>query len=424
MIFFVLLCQVILLYFSRKLFPSYVHACTFFSSFLFLVLIASLVFAPDYYFSHDAYFFVLLMQLACLTGAVCSKIVLRDKSLLKNTAQDVLDIRKNLPLFTRIIWSSLAFGAISILDTLARGGVQVGSLFNFDALLQASNEISVARYTEEFRISMVSSICQMFIFFSLLTSAFVFSFGGNYIKRSLIFLPFLPLLVVSIVLTTRATVLFGVVLWVSSYMATSFYTGRNIFYKVDPASITKLVCFILLGGAFFVVLQFFRAGFFDLAAIPEILQHLRKWPFGSIAGFSIWFDNFHDSEIFTGWGYYTFTGMFDLLGLRDRETGLYLDYVDLGSGEFGNIYMALKGLLLDFGFLLTSVIFFLIGYLSTRSAIRLSKGIYLAIPLASAFISFIAWFPIVSFFSYTGHIFSYILFFSLLKYINMREHSR
>src|SRR5262249_11535871 len=75
-------------------------------------------------------------------------------------------------------------------------------------------------------------------------------------------------------------------------------------------------------------------------------QRLSKYAFGSLAAFSNWWHGSSSHDV--SFGAYTFGGIFDALGIKHREIGLYEGMVTLPGGEETNVYTAIRGLIQDF----------------------------------------------------------------------------
>lgn len=399
--------QLLLVYAGRLFFRNDYHPAVIYSIFWALILISTCLFGGSYYFSSEAYLVILAVQAVFIAGGVIGAAHRRGA---KNSSN--YHIRLCAP--RTVMLMSVPAGILAIGATLTAGDFSFSQALALSAIGDVSREMSVARYTEQFRVPMTTSICQMFVFFCLLVSGLDAAKRSTLKERCLNFVPFLPLLVLSIILTTRATVLFGLLLWSAAYLSGRLLEGKLGTTIVTPKAVTISVALTAAIAFLFVSLQLLRGGITDLSRIPEILNHLRKWPFGSIAGFSIWYDS-HTLSSTTNYGYFTFTGIFDLLGIRGRESGLYTDYVDLGLGDYGNIYTSIRGLIQDFSLPGTLLLFFGFGWLSSVSFSKVADRKVLWIPILSCIYCFLLWSPIVSFFAYTGHIVAAVLFFGYLS---------
>jgi oligosaccharide repeat unit polymerase len=279
--------------------------------------------------------------------------------------------------------------------------------------------MSVARYEDQFKLPLGARLGQMFVFFSSAVAGLMKSLHPKKYKGYEYFVPIIPSLMIALILTTRAAVLFNLCFWVSGNFCGSLLGGGRVNLKL----VTKRVLVYGGGGLFFIAflfisLQFLRGGITDISRLKEVLLHLRQWPVGSIGGLSLWFDTYDFRSALTN-GYLTFVGIFDLLGIQARKTGLYDQYVNLGGGDsWANIYTAFRGLIQDFSIFGAIAYMGLIGFFSALSFGKCIQGQIVWAALLVAMYGFIAWSPIVSFFTYTAHIGACMGFAIYLKYFS------
>lgn len=381
-----------------------------------LVLSATAVLAPDYYFSGSAYLLLLLFEMTTIGGAVVGVL------LSKRTRGP----RKGIVLVGArvVIWVSFVMGLVSTIFIIGSKGLAVSALLNLDALFEVSREFSLARYEDQYRMPIFSRLTQMLVFFSAAVAGLQFVLDRRSMRGYEFFLPIVPLILIAILLTTRASVIFGTIFWISGYGAGRLWESAALRSPLFGLRGLLAACLGLLAfSVLFVALQFMRGGITDINRLPEVLAHLRKWPFGSFAGFSVWFDQVPGNPA-VSYGYYTFTGLFDLLGIRDRETGLYLDYVDVGGGAFGNIYTVFRGLIEDFTIAGACAALFMVGLASSLAISLVMARKVLGVWLLVAIYPIVVFSPIVSFYSFFGHVMAvivlwmYLRFFTRFKVIN------
>lgn len=401
-------------YLGRKVLRSAYHPVVILCQLWFFVLLLTTVFAPDYYYSPIAYLLIIGMQVSAILGATFYYLVSDSGNV------GVRHFNPDFSHFRLIVYGALFFGLLAIYSTLKAQGFGLSSLLSISGILQVSHAMSLARYEEQFQIPFLARISQMMIFFASAVGGFNFSVDRKKYRTFEYFLPIMPSLLIALILTTRAAVLFNLTFWVCANLSGSLLGGG----RLNLVLITKRTAVVLvLGIAFitlmFVSLQFMRGGITDMGRLKEILLHLRQWPFGSIAGFSIWVDTFEFDWSATG-GYYTLVGLFDQFGIQSRKTGLYDQYVNLGSQSWGNIYTAYRGLVQDLTLIGGMFFMAVLGFFGSTSLSKCLKGNAASASSLVAVYAFFLWTPIASFYAYTAHIGALVLFAIYLKFFVRR----
>ncbi|WP_321781999.1 O-antigen polymerase [Paraburkholderia sp. J94] len=368
-----------------------------------VISICTGVFAPDYYYSPMAYMLILSMQVSAVLGALAYFLVSSDQAnVSRPEPQEFLHFRP-------IVYGSLFFGLVAIASILRTQGISVTKLFSFSGIMEISHAMSIARYEEQFQLPLGARVAQMFIFFATTIGGLFKSLYPDRYRRFEYYIPIIPSLLIAIILTTRAAVLFNLIFWVAGNFCGAILGGGRVNLRLLSK---KVVLYGSVGAilvAFmFISLQFMRGGITDLGRLKEVLMHLRQWPVGSIAGFSLWVDAYDFRSAVTN-GYLTFVGIFDLFGIQARKAGLYDQYVNLGGGDsWGNIYTAFRGLIQDFSLPGAMMYMATIGFLSSVAFRRCVRGEVVWAALLVAMYGFVFWTPIVSLFSYTAHIGAYV----------------
>jgi oligosaccharide repeat unit polymerase len=148
---------------------------------------------------------------------------------------------------------------------------------------------------------------------------------------------------------------------------------------------------------------------------PEAKEtHLTNYMFGSPAAFADWYAHNESSD--PDWGARTFAGEFDLLQIKGRTVGMYLETSNVVSTEITNVYTLFRNLIEDFTLLGATVICACIGgltgwiYIRTRENSSLSAVFWL-----SAYYAAMVYSPIVSLFSFNGAILAWVVAWLVLR---------
>lgn len=264
-------------------------------------------------------------------------------------------------------------------------------------------------------------------------------FAGNLLaspirRRSILFgcLPLCIGILVTVSLTTKAALLFTLLLMMSSYLAARVSvvgTRKWKFTAKDRA--------YLMGGAatiflLFIGVQMVRYEYSSLVDSLQVVNRLRLDFIGFLGPISVWAKTyFYDPMIpELSFGSMTFSGPASLLFPIERKTGIFSDAVVIGFGQHtSNIYTVFRSLILDFGLMGTFVFSFVVGYAGQSIFSKVSRGGREYHPLLAAFILNILWSHITMAFNYNSIVFAWlayaVLTFSYERYQNFwSKHQR
>ena len=234
-------------------------------------------------------------------------------------------------------------------------------------------------------------------------------------KRSwLTFLPLLPALLVGSVVAARAGLLMALICWFSGYFAVKHFETDGKFPLFRRRLAFLFAALIAAGLALFLIVDVLRQS--KDGQVSELsldLQRVLKYSFGSLAAFSTWFHEFQQDRL--TFGAYTFGGIFDFLGLRHRETGLYLGFVTLPGGEETNIYTAARGVIEDFSLPGSVLLSFGLSLVSGILLSRHRRPMYVSVLIGSAYYAFVLCSPLTSIFTYNGLVLAWLVAAGVLR---------
>ena len=220
---------------------------------------------------------------------------------------------------------------------------------------------------------------------------------------------FVPALALSAVTTTRSAVLFCLVLWLGAYLAAGVFARRDFSQLITRRSVLwgGLGLPVVVGGS--VLLQLSRYGLgFD--GTLYVLDRLRIWIAGYLAGFATWLQTSGGTDLATSGGAFTFAGVFSLLGISTRSLGLYTDLVTIKDGYEVNIYTIFRSLLQDFGITGAALTLVIFGALGGAAYGGVRRGGLLWIPGLALFYGLILFSHITSMLNYNSIILAWALF--------------
>lgn len=227
-------------------------------------------------------------------------------------------------------------------------------------------------------------------------------------------LPFLPSLLVSTIVATRAGVVIAAIIWSSGYFAVKHWRSSGSYGLFHKRVVLFLAVLSVAGIALFLSIDAIRQSS-DGQTFNVLLDsdRLFKYAFGSLAAFSNWLHEPVPHDL--GFGAYTFGGIFDVLKIKHREIGLYEGMVTLPGGEETNIYTAIRGLLQDFTLGGAMIVAFSASLIS-GALLSSFRSASIAILFASGYYAFILCSPLTSIFTYNGVVLAWLVVAIILKF--------
>jgi oligosaccharide repeat unit polymerase len=232
--------------------------------------------------------------------------------------------------------------------------------------------------------------------------------------RILALLTPLPALAYSFLTAARAPALLGLTCWLGGYLAMccAGEPDRPVLFAWKRVGWFLLVAACLLIG--FVSVDALRNMSSDHDFLLEAKEtRITDYMFGSPAAFSDWYA--HADVSGAEWGARTFAGEFDLLQVRQRIVGRYLETSNIVGTEITNVYTLFRGLIEDFT--LPGSVLICIGTGGLGSWIYNKRSANVLGPMLwlSAFYAVVIYSPIVSLLSFNGATFAWIIGWLVLR---------
>lgn len=383
------------------------------------ICVFSVVMAPDYYYSPLALLFIGSLMLAFFMGGVIEKKTI-PMSVRERPAGEI----QSPGIFLQ------RYMSYYLLPATAAGFLGVILLFRFYdiSLFQSasldmqeiSNQMTSDRYTG-MHLPGAVMICLAIAFSGSLAGGIVFAVTKKPLLKALALLPFLPVLVFTLVYTARAPLLYQLILFLASVISTRIALKGNTLRLFTPAFIVwGGVCVALLFLVFLVTQMNRMEAGFNSEQMLSTYEHLRVWFFGNISGFSMWFDQGIPLEA-PVWGSYSLGGLFEMMGISVREPGLYDTYMNIGSREeISNIFTLFRLLIDDLGIFLVHLFFFAFGCIASWLYRTVRNGSWMFIPLLAAVYAFQFWSVIASIFTYNTNIMAFLVFGGMVFVLTVR----
>lgn len=402
----------LLAWFAKRQFGSWLFPAALFSLYWALFLLTSLMLAPDFYFWPGAAWFILFFGLSVHAGAQLGY------GIGKLNAHGM---RHNGPRVYKLLWARgiliacTALGFLCVFVTLRSRGYSLSVLLHPDLLPKLSRDFSIARYGESYNPPFVSRLLTTFVYLGSMFSGVWLGINpkASLWRRLFCLLPFVPACLLALIHSTRTSLLYPLIFFLGTYFATLVFQLRLI---IAPKQVVYAGLLAFASVGIFIALGMLRAN-----EIGIDLDRTRVDLLGTHAAFSQWLERERLNGREMGWGAYTVAGVFDLLGIRERKQGIYVEVVYLGpGGGYTNIYTAFRNLIDDFSLPGAIIALFVIGAVAGFSYRKVSTGSYSWLPPLSLFYIFTLWSAITSISNYNSFILAWFMFFVCLSPVGLR----
>ena len=233
----------------------------------------------------------------------------------------------------------------------------------------------------------------------------------QYPKKIICHLPIILAILIGMVYTTRATILFSIILFLSGIFSSYIILKKDDKIFLNTKSFFASVSIFSFLVFSWIFLQWLRGGADSNFLLYPLMNTIKSAVLGSTTVFTTWLQNYTQNSL--AFGLYTFAGPMDIIGLNERQLGFYTEFVSLPNG-YSNIYTAFRGLIHDFTLTGSILICFFIGILSQLSYQRCRDGnIIWIIPLSIVF-AFTLFSPFISIFSSNSVTMAWIISYFVL----------
>jgi oligosaccharide repeat unit polymerase len=296
----------------------------------------------------------------------------------------------------------VALGLGSSVAFISGTGISFSDLFDVQKLVLVSNQAYFARYAEGVVAAppRMSQALLPFVYLAPALGGATFVLGRELRWKLLGIISFLPAIAVTILQTTKAAMLFGVVLWLSSYFGTRLRKGKLAVFTRGHLLVALGVGAVMV--TFFLAVGLARLATTDVSIVSVVFKSAMTAAFGHMAVFSQWLTEFARQPFSPTLGKVTFSGPLELLGFGQRIPGLFEDIVELVGGDTTNIYTGFRPLIQDFtipGALAILAVLGLVGGMGFR---LVAAGKASALPLLMVAYVTIFWTPITWFWIYNS----------------------
>jgi hypothetical protein len=404
-----------LAWFARRQQGSWLAPGAFFALAWALLPWMAILVAPDFYVWPPALWVIVIGSVAVVVGAIVGESLWAGGPVVAAAGPPALPGLRFLAL------AGAALGVIGVLILLRSLGQSPLIYFSPTQLAELGVRVAASRYKEGYVEPLLVRL--------LTTGTYVAALlGGCWAglapgRRGLaVWGGFVPVVATAAITTARALVLFCLVLWIGAYLAAGVCSGREL-RQLLPRRVLLwggIAIPTLFAGA--VVLQLTRYGL-GLDGLLYVLDRLRIWIAGFLAGFAVWLHSASDTLASTD-GAFTFAGLFNLLGISTRTIGLYADFVWVKDGYDSNIYTAFRGILQDFGIIGGALTAIACGAAAGIAYGGVRRGHLIWLPVLAMYYGFVLFSHITSILNYNTIILAWVAFALLIPASRASLHLR
>lgn len=309
---------------------------------------------------------------------------------------------RELAIFGAILAVAVILGVGSNIAFLRASSVALSDVFDIQKLVIVSNQAYFQRYAEGSGAAppRIAQALLPFVYLAPTVGGIFFELRREKMWKLLALFSFIPAVAVTVLQTTKAAMLFAIVLWLSGYFATRLRNGKLAVFTKG-----HMVTASILGGVllvFFFAVGLARLASTDVSLINIVLLKLVTSAFGHMTVFSQWLGEYTHQAFEPTLGQVTFAGPLEMLGYGQRIPGLFDSIVELVAGETSNIYTAFRPLIQDFSIPGALAILVLLGFAGGVGFRLVAGGKWSGVPLLLAAYVTIFWTPITWFWIYNS----------------------
>src|ERR1700682_4934033 len=318
-----------------------------------------------------------------------------------------------LPLLV-IALSVLGLAVVPVLLHSVGRGLDV--FLSFKALSQMGSDFYIASVAHSYREPMLARVLMVAIYLGAWFGGLLLGNARSWIYRLVAFLPLFSGSAVAIVLTTRAAVLYPLVLIGGGYVAARVGQPGNLFNRRQGLVAVGILSLLLIFG---VLLSAVRSGYSQPSQIAGLVDPFRLDALGYLGVFSSWLHHGQTGHVTLG--QYSFAGIFELLGLKARSPGLYPQIFLGDTGRLSNLSTIFRGLIQDFGLIGSTLLLAAVGWFAGFAYARVRDGNLIFISVLAAFYATVLLSFIVNLFTYNSLLVAWLLFCVYFVAVSIRS---
>lgn len=382
----------------RLLTGTWLQPGSFFSLFWCFAGIIPLVLAPHEPVGVNAVFWLIAAAIAVSLGGIVGNGGLKTRVLAHPAPATDLELN----IFATVLSVAVLLGMGSNLAFLRALGIPLSDVFDIQKLVVVSNQAYFRSYAEAGAPPppAISQALLPFVYLAPALGGIFFEMSRARFGKLVGLVSFAPAVAVTILQTTKAAVLFAMVLWLSGYFATRLRFGKLAVFTKGHMTVAAVAGSFLT--MFFFAVSLARLASTDVSLLNVVLLKLISGAFGHMTVFSQWLTEYWNQPFNPTLGTVTFAGPLEMLGFSQRIPGLFDSIVELVVGETSNIYTAFRPLIQDFGIPGALTILTLLGVIGGAGFRMVASGRWSGMPLLLIAYVTIFWTPITWFWIYNS----------------------
>lgn len=382
----------------RKLTGTWLQPSAFFALWWCLAGILPLLLAPKEPVGPNAILWLIVASMAITAGTVAGNWGFRTRLVARHAPST--DRETLLFGFTMAVAVLLGLG--SNIAFVAGSSVALSEVLDLEKLVVVSNQLYIQRYAETGPPAPppFSQALLPFVYLAPAVGGIFFELTRRKTMKLFALVSFLPAIAVTVLQTTKAAVLFAMVLWFSTYFATRLRFGKLAVFTKAHIIVAVLITGVVT--AFFFGVGLARMASTDTSLLNVVFVKLLTSAFGHMTVFSQWLAEYWREPFSPSLGKVTFAGPLEMLGYSQRIPGLFETVIDLIAGESSNIYTGFRPLIQDFTIPGALVVLALLGFVGGTGFRLVAEGRWSAVPLLIVAYVTIFWTPITWFWIYNS----------------------
>lgn len=252
----------------------------------------------------------------------------------------------------------LLLSIIDVLYTMVNNNISLNVFSNFNTLQNVSQVMTVQRYSQLEDVTLIGQILGTFIYVAPLCSGYSIVYANTKNKKYLCLFCFIPAILMMLLTSAKLSMISSIMLFFTGYYVSYVNRYKKIF-SINTNLLKKMILVACLLFFLLYISFVLRIGMNENNIFEIIVNKLSIYTFGHIQGFDVWFSKNMLYNTHLGFGSNTFLAISSRLGIQTKQQGIY----DFITESCTNVYSPFRGLIEDFGPLLSLFLIAVLGFL-------------------------------------------------------------
>jgi len=308
--------------------------------------------------------------------------------------------------FKKLNKYTIGINLIGVLFLLFFLNIRISDFSSLTAFALKASSISSLRYSNGLELPFINRIINSIIYFVIAYNGFYFASNRNKTH----FINLILLAIQTIILNTKATLVFALAFWVGGFLSGIRFFNISIKLK----SLFKYSLYLGCIFIFFVSVNFIRHDM-EYTYFEEIKKIGFGYTISPFSAYNLWYDTKKHSEL--QYGLNTFEGIFRMLLPIKHKHGNMMYF----NGINTNVYTVFKHLNSDFGTIGSIIFMFIIGVLGNLLGKKNNSKNMKSVAFSIILYSFLLTTFFSSIFRYNINIVSMILIYIYAIFYNRKS---